>query len=111
MSVVRVRAGEPRHSPVKSGLVQNPLEIAGFVLFIVQSSVIMSVKIQSFWGHFNSEMPPQKKISSPKMPQKKGRTQHMTKRIKPLSEVKVRTAKPMEKEYKLFDKETTCRRH
>jgi hypothetical protein len=27
----------------------------------------------------------------------------MPKRIKPLSEVKVRTAKPTEKEYKLFD--------
>ncbi len=63
----------------------------------IQIGVIRYIRIQHFWGFFSAKGPHEKQ----KAPKKE--VNPMPIRIKQLSSAKVRSAKPQESEYKMFD--------
>jgi hypothetical protein len=63
----------------------------GFFLPFVQRRAIISTVIRYFWGPFDVQKAPKKEVIL------------MPKRITPLSEIKIRTAKPKKTTYKIFD--------
>jgi hypothetical protein len=52
------RIPAPVSNTTKIQEAQNPLEIRGFSLFIVQRGAIRFIRIRGFWGPFHGKRPP-----------------------------------------------------